>query len=84
MPVVSERPKIILVPENPLESKKIPYLEKLLSVADSYTFLDVVRMQGRSIGVPTNSSATSSDVRQYAVDDIRNHYYKLVFAQPQS
>ena len=83
MPLVSERPNIILVPENPLESKKIPFLERILEVSGSYQFLNVARMQQRSIGVPTNSSATSSDVKQYAVEDIRNHYYELLF-NPQS
>ena len=83
MPVVSERSKIILLPENPLETKKIPYLEKILTVADNYEFIDAVKWEGRSFGVLTNSENAKDAVRRYRVEDIRNYYEKLI-SQPQS
>jgi len=86
--VLKEQKKPLVLIEDPLVSKNIPYLEEILALADGYRFLEAVQTPPywTNKGVPTNTQETPLNTylpggkivrSRYSVDSIRAHYQSL-------
>ncbi len=71
--------------EDPLETRDVAYLEKILNAAKGFSYLDAVHEPPmyRSVGIPDNTKRDQVNVKlpggdilrfQYAIADIRAHY----------
>ena len=86
--LLEKEAKTVVLIDDPLRTKNIPFLEEILSVSKGYRFLEAVQTPPvwSNIGVPTNSDSAPLNehlpggkvVRQrYGVEDIRDHYNEL-------
>ena len=80
--------KVILLVEDPIQTRNVPFLEEILRVAACYRYLEAVQTPPywRNVGVPMNSAETPLDVhlpggnvvrQRYLVSDIETHYRRL-------
>jgi hypothetical protein len=80
--------KPLVLTEDPLTSKNVPYLEEILAISEGYKYLEAVQTPPywSSVGMPTNSQDNPINTRlpggrivryRYSVSSIREHYREI-------
>lgn len=88
MPKLKEKPMNIVLIDDPITTKDIGLLEKILEATKNYKYLNAIQYSPmwRNLGVPSNTNKEPIDeylpggriIRaRYKVSNIRNRYLKL-------
>ena len=88
MPELKERPKKLVLVEDPMTTKDMGLLEKILELTKNFRYLDVVQYgpMWRNLGVPSNTDKEPLDeylpggriIRvKYIVKEIIDRYQRL-------